>query len=112
LHVAAVASKTEVTVVFASKQQGFLGAVTMVTAAGVLQVNSPFFAIPPPAFPSGARSRLLPLPATPVNAQLMNSAFPGGTTDTRETHDIRAIANHHRSSQGGRASVGGPIAFD
>lgn len=36
----------------ASKQQGFLGAVTMVTAAGVWQVQSPFSAIPPPAFPS------------------------------------------------------------
>lgn len=69
---------------FASKQQGFLGAITMVTAAGVLQVQSPFSAIPAPAFPSGASSRLSPLPATPVNARLMNSDLAGGGTDTEK----------------------------
>jgi hypothetical protein len=60
------------TAMFAPKQQDFLGAVTMVTAAGVLRVQSPFSAIPLPAFPDGAGSRVLPLPTLSVNAWLMN----------------------------------------
>jgi hypothetical protein len=72
---------------FASKQNGFLSAVTMVTAAGVLQVQSPFSAIPQPAVPSEARWRLLPLSATPVDARLVNRDFAGRGTDT-DKHTI------------------------
>jgi hypothetical protein len=72
------------TVMFAPKLQSFLGALTMATAAGVLRVQSPFSAIPPSTFPGGAGSRPLPLPASPVNAWLMNRDFAAdGTADAQ-----------------------------
>lgn len=55
------------TAMFVPEQQEFLGAMTTVTAAGVLRVQSPFLAIPLPAFPGGAGSGLLPLPTLSVN---------------------------------------------
>jgi hypothetical protein len=70
---------------FASKQQGFLGVTTMVTAAGVLQVQSPFSAIPAPAFPGETGSRRLPLPVSTVNARPMNCDFAATTDEQSQT---------------------------
>lgn len=77
---------------FVAEQQNFLGAMTMVTAAGVLRVQSPFSAIPLPAFPGGAGSRLLALPALsvnewPVNRDVAASATANEQPQTITSHD-------------------------
>jgi hypothetical protein len=81
---------------FATKQQGFLGVMTMATAAGVLRVQSPFSAIPP-TFPSGTGLELVPLPVSGVNARLMNcdSAAGAAGTDTQTTHEQSQTITDH-----------------
>lgn len=77
---------------FASKPHGFLSAMTMVTAAGVLRVHSPFSAIPLPSFEVGARLRVPPLPTSLVNTRLMNGNFAGVETQALATLEQKQTA--------------------